>query len=47
LVALEDAMSAFLGRNAFQELRQRAMTRDSSWRTAAQTYVEHVYRRVC
>ncbi|HSQ66115.1 MAG TPA: glycogen/starch synthase [Polyangiaceae bacterium] len=46
LVALEDAISAFLGRNAFQELRQRAMARDSSWVTAGRAYVDDVYRRL-
>jgi starch synthase len=43
LVAFEDALGAFLARGAFNELRQRAMRRDSSWRTSAVKYLE-VYR---
>jgi starch synthase len=43
LVAFEDALSAFLARGAFNELRQRAMRRDSSWATSAKRYVD-VYR---
>ncbi|HEY1957899.1 MAG TPA: glycogen/starch synthase [Polyangiaceae bacterium] len=39
LVAFEDALGAFLARGAFNELRQRAMRRDSSWRTSALEYV--------
>ena len=43
LVAFEDALGAFLARGAFNELRQRAMRRDSSWATSAEQYVR-VYR---
>jgi len=43
LVAFEDALGAFLARGAFNELRQRAMRRDSSWRTSAEEYLR-VYR---
>jgi len=39
LVAFEDALGAFLARGAFNELRQRAMRRDSSWKTSAREYV--------
>jgi starch synthase len=39
LVALEDALGAYLARGAFHELRQRAMYRDSSWTTSAAGYV--------
>jgi starch synthase len=39
LVAFEDALGAYLARGAFNDLRQRAMQRDSSWRTSAQEYV--------
>ena len=42
LVAFEDALSAFLARGAFNDLRQRAMRRDSSWQTSAKRY-EAVY----
>ncbi len=38
VVAYEDALGAYLGRGAFNELRQRAMMRDSSWLTSAQEY---------
>jgi starch synthase len=44
LVALEDALGAFLARGAFNELRRRAMQRDSSWQTSAKRYIE-VYAR--
>jgi len=44
LVALEDALGAFLARGAFNDLRRRAMKRDSSWRTSAERYVD-VYAR--
>ncbi len=44
VVALEDALGAFLARGAFNDLRQRAMQRDSSWRTSAQRY-EELYKR--
>jgi glycogen synthase len=40
LVAFEDALGAFLARGAFNELRQRAMQRDSSWLKSAERYVE-------
>lgn len=43
LVAYEDALGAFLARGAFNALRQRAMRRDSSWKTSAARYVD-VYR---
>jgi starch synthase len=43
LVAFEDALSAYLARGAFNELRQRAMRRDSSWATSAEKYLQ-VYR---
>jgi len=43
LVSFEDALSAFLARGAFTELRQRAMQRDHSWATSAERYVD-VYR---
>jgi glycogen synthase len=43
LVSFEDALSAFLARGAFTELRQRAMQRDCSWATSAQRYVD-IYR---
>lgn len=45
LVACEDALSAYLARHAFHDLRLRAMARDSTWRTSAQRYVDDVYRR--
>ncbi len=43
VVALEDALGAFLAHNAFQGLRQRAMRRDSSWTTSARTYLARAY----
>ncbi len=45
LVALEDAIDAYADRLAFQELRVRAMRRDSSWDTSARAYVRDVYER--
>jgi starch synthase len=39
IVAIEDALGAFLGRGAFNELRRRAMLRNSSWAVSAQEYV--------
>jgi starch synthase len=45
LVACEDALSAYLARHAFHDLRLRAMAVDHSWRTSAQRYVDEVYGR--
>jgi starch synthase len=47
LVALEDAIDAYADRSAFQELRVRAMRRDSSWTKVAQQYLADVYHRAC
>jgi starch synthase len=45
LVACEDALTAYLAKNAFHDLRLRGMARDSSWTTAAGVYVQQVYGR--
>lgn len=45
LVACEDALTAYLARNALHDLRLRGMARDSSWTTAAKHYVGAIYER--
>ena len=45
LVACEDALSAYLAKNALTDLRRRGMARDSSWTTAARAYERDVYAR--
>jgi len=44
-VACEDALSAYVARHAFHDLRLQAMAVDNSWRSSAQRYVDEVYRR--